>query len=106
LREYGVVLRDGVLDVEQTSELRTGRHSGCLTQYPPFTYGEERDVYDRDWPTDVILQLNLLLADVPGSLRHHYRDTILEAWGAHRQSGSPKTIRELVQTLTPGALRH
>lgn len=64
-REYGVIIRDGALDVGATNKLRSERaaHSGH------FHFGPERDGYEAQW-TPAAYDL---LTDILGGLPIHWR---------------------------------
>lgn len=66
-RDYGVVIRDGVLDEPTTQALRAARPvSIAIGEY---TFGAERAAYDRIWPGKAIEKINGLVTRFPMTIR-------------------------------------
>lgn len=60
-REYGVVIRDGVLDTQATDRLRANRPAPT----GHFHFGPEREGYERQWTPDAYAFLTRTLAGLP-----------------------------------------
>ncbi len=60
-REYGVVLRDGVVDEPATARLRTGRAPPTVH----FHFGPEREGYEAQWDASAYAHLHAVLDALP-----------------------------------------
>lgn len=96
-QEFGVVIHEGEVDRSATERLRQGR---AAPRAPAFTYGTEREHYERVFPPALQERIVAALLDYPATLRRHLRDRLwqevvkpaLEA-GARLEEGA--TLRRL-----------
>lgn len=83
-REYGVVIRDGAVDSGATHALRSRQ----LTETrPSFTFGKEREYYERLWTTALRDHVNALLGALQGPLRHTARTRLVNLLESQRATG-------------------
>lgn len=82
-RDYGVVIRDGAVDVEATAALRAARRS--MREAPePFNFCAEREALERQWPPAVLDAVNRWLYRQPVNKRPLLRSALFEM-GAARE---------------------
>ena len=73
---YGVVLRDDLtVEVDATTRRRSERG---LVESPPFSFGPEREDYERRLPPGVQDTVAAELIDYPGSYRHFLKERVYD----------------------------
>jgi N-methylhydantoinase B len=105
---YGVVIRDGAVDVEETRRTRgrTRRES-----VPAFSFGPEREAYERRLPPAVQDEVGAELLEYPGSYRHFLKEQVYDVLeGNGPLDLDPVALREwiraIVKTIRSGAALH
>jgi N-methylhydantoinase B len=84
-RDYGVAIRDGKLDREQTAALRAGRP---LPQ-ARFDFGHNRLAYEQRWPDSLQSALNRVTAGLAAAPRQYVRRRLVEAIEGRQDRGEP-----------------
>jgi N-methylhydantoinase B len=74
-RDYGVVIRDGMLDQQATDERRRSR----APRQPGFDFGPERDAWERVFDDPIMTELATRLLALPATIRAQTRRRIIEA---------------------------
>ncbi len=76
-RDYGVVIRDGILDEAATAALRANRRSN--TPHPHFHFGAEREGFERVWTQAAYDAMTEILAGLPIHWRYFAKRKLMEA---------------------------
>jgi N-methylhydantoinase B len=94
---YGVVIRDGAVDVLETARVRARRRRDGV---PSFSVGPEREAYERRLPPAVQDAVGAELLQYPGSSRHFLKEQIYDALEANGPLDlDPVALRERVRSL-------
>ena len=97
---YGVILRDGVVDVEETRRARERRRPDGVS---PFTFGPEREAYERRLPPGVQDAVGAELLQYPGSYRHFLKEQVYDALEANGPLDlDPVALRERIRAIVKG----
>jgi N-methylhydantoinase B len=93
---YGVVLAHGAVDVQATQRRRQGR---ALTS-AEFSFGAEREAYERCLPAEVQDAVAAELASYPGSYRNFLKEQVYDALTANGAvDADPVALRERVRAI-------
>ena len=76
-RNYGVVVRDGVLDSAATARVRRSRVRE--NRHADFDFGPEREAWEAVFDDAILLEINRRLYALPKSVRHERRKRLFEA---------------------------
>jgi N-methylhydantoinase B len=94
---YGVVMRGGAVDVPATARLRESRRRRAV---PPFSFGPEREAYERRLPPAVQDAVGVELLDHPASYRHFLKEGIYDALEANGPLDlDPVMLRERIRAI-------
>jgi N-methylhydantoinase B len=104
LDQYGVVLRDGVVDIEATAARRAeSQVATTSSQDGHFDYGEARIAYEARWTRERYDVLTEILADAPVVWRHFLKHKIFDAFDAWETEGrlppGGQAIRDLFDAV-------
>jgi N-methylhydantoinase B len=77
LDDYGVVIRDGVVDIEATQRLR-GQREASKQDTPFFDFGPEREKWERVFDSARMRRINRAIMALPSTQRLTARDKIFE----------------------------
>ena len=107
---YGVVIRDGWILEKETAERRRAlstEHDGGSPP-PPFTFGANREAFERLWPDELQLAVNRATEGIPPAIRQHVRFEAMRAVEEGRSEGEPideswleARVREITQRMSP-----
>jgi N-methylhydantoinase B len=103
--DYGVVLRDGGVDAEATAALRVDRRQRHAGPVPAFSFGPEREAYERIWPDPLRTAVVRALLPYPGRLRTFLWERVSRAVEERVQAGdtvTPESVPELVAATLSG----
>jgi N-methylhydantoinase B len=93
---YGVVIDDARVDLEATRRRRSGRSAPA----PEFTFGREREDYERRLPPGVQDAVAAELAAYSGSYRNFLKEQVYDALTANGASPlDPVALRERVREI-------
>ncbi len=105
---YGVVIRDGTVDAEETRRTRQRAHRDTLLA---FSFGPERETYERRLPPGLQDIVGAELLEYPASYRHFLKEQVYEALQANGPLDlDPVALRErvraIVKAIRSGAALH
>jgi N-methylhydantoinase B len=97
--EYGVVIRDGVVDEKATTALRAELAPRLSNEH--FDYGEQRRAFDAVWTRERYEVLTQILAGVPIVWRYFLKHKIFEALAAEErpEEGGTAVIERIWRAL-------
>jgi N-methylhydantoinase B len=75
--DYGVVIRDEVVDEAATTALRSSRRSN--EPHPHFHFGAQRDAFERIWTPSAYKAMTSILASLPIHWRYFVKRKLMEA---------------------------
>jgi N-methylhydantoinase B len=94
---YGVVIREGAVDAAETARLRARPRREAV---PPFSFGPEREAYERRLPPAVQDAVGVELLEYPGSYRQFLKEGIYDALEANGPLDlDPVMLRERIRAL-------
>lgn len=99
---YGVVLRDGAVDVGATEQARMAGRRAAGVAAAPFAFGAGREAYERVWPDEMQLALSRVLQGFPTSWRGYLRVSTMREVERRFQSGErldPEDLTGLVHEM-------
>lgn len=101
-RDYGVILKDGVVDGAATAALRREKAAGNSNH--AFDWGAERDAWESVFEDDKVAELNSLLLKLPLQLRLQRRSAIFDdVVGGVPRAGSVSLAERLASADTARA---
>lgn len=89
---YGVVIREGSVDLAATESLRGRMRSGAGTP-EMFSFGQARASYEAAWPDALQRAVNEATAGIPPLVREHVRHQLME--GVEKSGGGSASLDEL-----------
>ncbi len=98
-RDYGVVLRDGEIDMPATAALRQ-RLAGNA---PPghFRFGPEREAFEQEWTAEAYAEMTAILAALPVHWRFFVKGRLFAARAAEPGT-SVRALYDRLRTTLPG----
>ena len=106
---YGVMIRVGRILEEETEERRrllSDESGGSAAA--AFSFGANREAFDRLWPDDLQLAVNRATEGIPPAIRQHVRFQAMRAVEENRSGGEPideswleARVREIIQRMSP-----
>ena len=107
--DYGVVIRDGRILEEETSERRRLlADEGGGSPPAPFTFGANREAFERLWSDDLQLAVNRATEGIPPAIRQHVRFEAMRAVEEARSGAEPideswleARVREITERMSP-----
>ena len=92
-RDYGVVIRNGLLDGAATAKLRESRRPAAPP--PLYTLGAAREEYERVWTAEVSRAMIDILFRLPQPMRYEVRGRLWRAMEQRRVQGQPCDVAAL-----------
>ncbi|MDB5379724.1 MAG: hydantoin utilization protein [Rubritepida sp.] len=96
--DYGVVIRDEVVDEAATEALRSSRRSN--EPHPHFHFGAQREAFERIWTPSAYAALTQILADLPIHWRFFVKRKLMEAIKA--EGSGDAEVRAAWQVIVDG----
>lgn len=107
---YGVVIRDGRIQEEETAERRrllADEHDGGASP-ALYSFGAAREAFERLWPDDLQLAVNRATEGIPPAIRRHVRFGVMRAVEDARSGAEPideswleARVREITEGMSP-----
>jgi N-methylhydantoinase B len=95
LADYGVVIRDGAVDVAAT-EAERARRRAARNRLETFSFGAERQATDEIWPPDVRAALATALLEEDAVARPHLLKAVRDRMKARGRTVDPATMRAAI----------
>ncbi|SMG26559.1 N-methylhydantoinase B [Paraburkholderia susongensis] len=84
--DYGVLIKDKEVDVAATQRLRSDQNNASLSA---FSFGSERDAFERGFPPEVQDRVLALVQQFPVSGRHRWKGQLWRKWSEGAEAGTP-----------------
>jgi N-methylhydantoinase B len=92
-RDYGVLVRDGALDMPGTEALRAGLRAARPAAAAHFDFGPEREAHERAWTAECYAAMSEIMRSLPTHWRFFVK-THLFGLLKDAPSGSAAAVRE------------
>jgi N-methylhydantoinase B len=96
--DYGVVIRDEVVDEAATEALRSSRRSN--EPHPHFHFGAQREAFERIWTPSAYAAMTEILASLPVHWRYFIKRKLMEAIKA--EGSGDAEVRAAWQVIVDG----
>jgi N-methylhydantoinase B len=77
-RDYGVVIRDGAVDAAATEARRATIRAGRAAAPTHFSFGPERDAFERIWSASAYAEMTRIMAELPTHWRFFVKTRLFE----------------------------
>ena len=85
---YGICIKGSQLDVKETISLRKGKKKLGRKAKNLFTFGAEREAFEKRWPPKTRDYLNTLLYQAPLGIRYELRRDVILALREEREGST------------------